>query len=164
MKGVSVKHSLNPVRPTPRSPQKIMSRGHSHASETLASRACRNTSGIADCARWRSAVVFVAFPCLFPLHIAATAAHSSECPQSLLAMALFSHSRFFRSSLLNHALVIARRSRPIRDTAPCDKDSLPAPLLRVRCLDAEVLLSKWKVSQSENSSYQRSRKHRNITF
>ena len=81
MKGVSMKHLLNLVRPTPRSPQKIMSRGHSHASETLASRACRNTSGIGDCACWRSAVVFVAFPSLFPLRIGTADTHSGECPQ-----------------------------------------------------------------------------------
>ena len=57
------------------------SRGHSHASESLASLAWRNISGIADCARWRSGVVFVAFPCLFPSHIVTTASHSSECAQ-----------------------------------------------------------------------------------
>ena len=78
-----MKHPLNPVRPTPRSPQKIMSRGHSYASETLASRACRNTSGIADCARWRSAGVLLSpshasFRCRFlpPILIPASALRS----------------------------------------------------------------------------------------
>ena len=128
------------LRAMPRSLQKILGRGHSHASESLASLAWRNISGIADCARWRSAVVFVAFRCLFPLHIVTTASHSSECAQicgkSLgLAMVVSSRSRSFRSSSQNHAFVIARRSRPIRDTAPCDKDS------HLVCCTYESLLS-----------------------
>ena len=45
----------------------------SRGSESLASLAWRNISGIADRARWRSGVVFVTFPCLFPLHIVTTA-------------------------------------------------------------------------------------------
>ena len=69
------------LRAMPHSLQKIMSLGHSHASESLASRAWRKISGIADRARWRSGVVFVTFPCLFPLHIATTDTHSSECAQ-----------------------------------------------------------------------------------
>ena len=124
------------------------SRGHSHASESLASLAWRITSGIADRARWRSGVVFVAFPCLFLLHIVTTASHSSECAQicgrSLgrwLAMVVSSHSRSFRSSSLNHAFVFARRSRAIRDTAPCDKDSHP-----VCCTSESSAVLTWRGS------------------
>ena len=54
---------------------------HYCASESWARRACREISGIAYYARWRSGVVFVTFPRLFPLHIGTGDTHSSECAQ-----------------------------------------------------------------------------------
>ena len=58
-----------------------MSRRHCLARQSGASRACRRTTGLADCARWLLGVVFVTFPCLFPLHKGTAAAHSCECAQ-----------------------------------------------------------------------------------
>ena len=103
----------------------------SRGSESLASQAWRNISGIADRARWRSGVVFVTFPCLFPLHIVTTASHSSECAQ-ICGESLGRCSTWWCPPTLAQfgaaRRAIARRSRPIRETAPCDQGLTPCLL------------------------------------
>ena len=60
-------------RPTTRSPQHAVSPRHGLARQSWASRACRRTTGLADCARWLSGVVYSTFPCLFPLNMGTAA-------------------------------------------------------------------------------------------
>ena len=105
-------------------------------------------SGIAYCARCRSGVVFVTFPT--PLSAAYWNRRYSfqrvrsdlwSMFGSLLAMVVSTHSRSFRSSSLNHACSGKSLGAPDWSATPhfaMRTDTLPSPLLRVRCLDAEV--------------------------
>ena len=83
------------------------------------------------------------------------ARHGGVLPLSLISEQLVEPCFGHRSPLQTHP-----RHRTLRQGLT----PLSAALLRALCLDAEVLLSKWKVSQSGNSSCQRSRKDRNIAL
>ena len=115
-----------------------MSLGHFYASAIWSSRACRKTSGMATCARWRSGVVIVTFPCLYPLHI------TTSIPASALrSVAKFwvaaRHGAVLPLSLISEQLVepcFCHRSQ--LQANPRHRHTLPPPLLRVRCLDLEL--------------------------
>ena len=108
------------LRAMPRSLQKIMSLGHSHASGSLASRAWRKISGIADCARAGVLVSFLSpshasFRCILlpPLLIPASALrsvakvwvaarHGGVLPLSLISEQLVEPCFGHRSPLQTH--------------------------------------------------------------